>query len=180
LAKKNPIFTVDWESWWDAIPQYVYDKKDDRIYEPTIFLLKVLDIFSVKAIFYILGSTMIRNLRVYDTIIKAGHIIGTHGHFHRHNLYIDHPLFRSPYWDTTPMPYPPSGGFFFRLLPFNYIKWAIEKSGVFWIHPHDLDTKHPYVDNKWINLKRHIGLKKSRLKLFRLLSEVEFGEPSKN
>lgn len=106
--------------------------------------------------------------------------MGWHGWYHDHNERDpgEYANFRSPYWDTTPMPWPPSGGFFFRFMPFWYVKWAVKKSGVFWIHPHDLMEDHPRLKNPFLNLKRHWGLKGARAKLDRLLSEVKFDDPA--
>ena len=175
----KPIFTVDWETWFNAvIPKYHWWKYQSDIKEPTMFLLNVLSKYEVTAIFYLLGWLWTRNYELVSEIRNRGHIIGSHGEWHNHGEKSDARYFRSPYWDTTPMPFPPSGGFFFRALPLWYIKWAVIKSGVFWIHPHDIMNHHPALDNKLLHFKRQFGLKQSRLKLNKLLSEVEFGKPS--
>lgn len=145
------------------------------IEEPTRYLLSLLDKYSIKAIFYILDCDRQENSNLYDSIVEAGHTIGSHGKYHYHDEYSDSPLFRSPYWDTTPMPFPPAGGFFFRFMPFWYVKWATKKSGVFWIHPHDLLKWHPTTSSLLLNMKRQLGLNGSRKKLERLLREVSFG-----
>lgn len=177
MAKNLPIFTVDWEDWNHAL----HTEGEDRIGEPTFFLLNLLDKYEVKAIFYILGIAAHDNQVIMEDIYARGHTVGYHGAFHNHNEKGDgHKFFRSPYWDTTPMPHPPSGGFFFRAMPFWYVKWAVQKSGIFWIHPHDLDPGHPQIANPILNWKRHIGLKKARPKLDRLLQEVRFGKPPQN
>lgn len=174
MAEKLPIFTVDWEDWNHAL----HTAGENRIKEPTLFLLSLLKKYEVKAVFYMLGRAIWENYDLAEVIKAGGHVRGWHGHFHDHNDYGDEPLFRSPYWDTTPMPWPPSGGFFFRALPFKYVKWAVKRSGVFWLHPHDIDENHPRLRNPLLNLKRHIGLKGARAKLDRLLSEVQFGSPN--
>lgn len=135
--------------------------------------------YNVKAIFYILGYTKLKQPEVFKWIKDSGHMIADHGEHHSHNYYGEDP-YRSPYWDTTPMPWPPSGGFFFRFMPFWYVKWAVQKSGVFWIHPHDIDEKHPKLRNPFLNWKRHVGLKTAKKKLERLLQEVKFDAPSED
>lgn len=169
------IFTVDWEDWNDAL----HIHGEPRVTEPTYFLLDILDKYEVKAIFYILGVTMINNPLVYQDIVDRGHIIGWHGLTHYHRVPDDGSVdyFRSPYWDNTKLPYPPAGGFFFRFMPFNYVKWAVKESEIFFLHPHDVMPDHPQIKNPFLNWKRHVGLKDARKKLDRLLEEVEFGTP---
>lgn len=180
VERNKPIFTVDWENWNRGLFIGGYT----RIEEPTIYLLNLLRKHKIKAIFYMLGMDVQQNYSLYKKIIADGHIEGDHGYYHYHdegphmadNLYPH----RSPFWDKTPMPWPPSGGFFFRVMPFWYVKWAVLKSGMGWIHPHDLDEGHPRIKNPWLNWKRHVGLKTARKKLERLLQEVQFADPSKN
>lgn len=176
MAETLPIFTVDWEDWNHAL----HIAGENRIQDSTEFLIQILKKYEVKAIFYMLGRAESENLMLaQDLIVRSGHIMGSHGFFHDHDEEAyEAKLYRSPYWDTTPMPYPPSGGFFFRLMPLWYVKWAIKRSGVFWIHPHDLDENHPRLRNPFMNWKRHVGLKSARAKLDQLLSEVTFGEPA--
>jgi Domain of unknown function (DUF3473). len=75
------------------------------------------------------------------------HEVGSHGVHH----YYDEKADRSPYFNQEGIPFPPSGGFFFRVLPLWYVRWAIKKSGIFWIHPHDLDEEHPKLKNPLMN-----------------------------
>lgn len=172
------LFTVDWETWFNAvIPRREWHKYDLDIEEPTEFLLDILDKYNVKAVFYVLGWLRAQKPSLYYEIEDRGHTIGDHGYWHEHNEHSTSALFRSPYWDTTPMPWPPSGGFFFRAMPYWYIKWAIENSGQFWIHPHDIMLDHPKLQNPALNFKRQTGLKESRLKLERLIQELEWYEP---
>lgn len=173
------LFTVDWEAWHSAIyPDS--DEYADRLNDATMFLLGILRKYEVRAIWYVLGKTVLDNQGLFKEIKDEGHVIGWHGMRHYHNLRSKHALFRSPYWDTTPMPWPPSGGFFFRALPYAYVKWAVKKSGQFWIHPHDLMELHPKLPNPLLNLKRQVGQSEARAKLDRLLSEVAWHEPSQN
>lgn len=172
------IFTVDWESWKNAIyPIETWRRLPNLIEEPTNFLLDILDKYEVTAIFYVLGWLRYECPYLYSEIERRGHVIGDHGYWHGHNEKSDYALFRSPYWDTTPMPSPPSGGFFFRAMPYQYVKWAVKRSGQFWIHPHDVMNGHPKLDNKLLNLKRQYGLKTARAKLDRLLQHIEWDSP---
>lgn len=194
MAEKLPIFTVDWEDFYHAVNEPMSGHSSLR---ETDFILDILEKYGVKAIFYCLGQDADCEPELVRKIEGRGHVIGSHGWHHSHNEklndYYDRDCrgllrvilgkndetfpYRSPYWDTTPMPQPPSGGFFFRFMPFWYVKWAVKKSGVFWIHPHDLDEDHPRLKNPLLNWKRHVGLRGARAKLDRLLSEVQFSEP---
>lgn len=171
------VFTVDWEGWNHAL----HIDANPMLEEPTNFLLDILKKYEVKGLFYILGRAFEIHSELCEKMVDEEHDIGSHGFYHDHdelNKDFDIP-YRSPYWDTTPMPMPPSGGFFFRFMPFWYVKWAVEKSGMFWIHPHDLMEDHPKLKNPFLNWKRHVGLKGARAKLDRLLSEVKWDDPTK-
>ena len=172
------IFTVDWESYFNAvIPKEYWANLELDIDEPTHFLLDILDKYDIKAIFYVLGWLRYERFDLYNEIEKRGHVMGYHGYWHERNEKSDGALFRSPYWDTTPMPWPPAGGFFFRIIPVWYIKWAVKRSGVMWLHPHDVMKEHPRLSNPFLNFKRQIGIKQSRLKLEKLLNEIEWENP---
>lgn len=168
------------------------------------WLFSELNRRGISALVYVNGWMLEMNKKSIPQILKSlsvvgekgsSHVFGSHGYSHRHNekagnesdiktrkLMKDCELepsasYRSPYWDTTPMPWPPSGGFFFRSMPYTYVKWAVETSGVFWIHPHDVMENHPRLKNPLLNWKRRIGQKTARAKLERLLSEIEWGKP---
>jgi len=93
----------------------------------------------------------------------------SHGEYH----YYDEKADRSPYFNQEGIPFPPAGGFFFRILPMAYLRWAIKRSGIFWIHPHDLDENHPKLKNPFMNWKRHVGLKGAKKKLEALLASID-------
>jgi len=193
MVKDGPTFTVDLEDYYDALPIEDRAGSERLVYANAMFLLNTLEKYNVKAIFYCLGSVAEEYPHLMLIIRKRGHVIGSHGYWHGHNEKIgdasdflsrkvlpDSICYRSPYWDTTPMPWPPSGGFFFRALPLWLVKLNSRLSGTFWIHPHDVVEKHPKLKSRFINWKRNIGLKNSRQKLDRLLKEVRFADPSKN
>lgn len=166
------LFTVDLEDWNHALHEENQGRKATMEY---YFILDLLEKYSVKAVFYVLGRFEKENLHT-NLVEYHGHIKKSHGYWHDWGELAD----RSPYWSVDKMPWPPSGGFFFRVMPLWYLKWAIKKSGVFWIHPHDLMENHPKLRNPFLNWKRRVGLKTARAKLDRLLSEVVWDEPSKN
>lgn len=175
---KSAIFTVDLEDWNHALHQV---KRGHNSVDSVNWLIYKLNQCKVKAIFYVLGRFSDEFPGMVDAIKAQGHVMGDHGYSHDHGESQQYPrinqYYRSPYWDSEPMPWPPSGGFFFRVMPYEYVKWAVKKSGVFWIHPHDLDEKHPKLKNPWLNWKRRVGLKSARRKLERLLSEVKWKDP---
>lgn len=174
----DPIFTVDLEDWNHAIHIH---KNGHSSFNNLFTLLAMLENNNVKALFYILGRFEDEHQGITSFIHEKGHDIGSHGFYHDHDEKSPFPImipYRSPYWDTTPMPFPPSGGVFFRFMPLWYIKWALKKSGVFWLHLHDLDKEHPKLKNPIMNWKRHVGLKTARAKLERLLREVKWGAAS--
>lgn len=131
------------------------------------WLIELLEQYAVNPQVYVLEND--RHLYSHELwdVVKP---IQSHGVHH----YYDEKADRSPYFNQEGIPFPPSGGFFFRLLPLWYIRFAIRRSGVFWIHPHDLDENHPKIKNPFMNWKRHVGLKGARKKLERLLQEVDF------
>jgi len=172
----RPKFTVDWEEWFSGtVPQEEWGNCESLISEPTFWLLRQLKFYCVKATFYCLGHSVQYNPAVFQAIKEDGHVIGSHGYRHGRNEW-EPGLFRSPFWDTTPMP-GWSGGVFFRVLPYGLLLRNLEKSGIFWIHPHDLLARHPRLKNPIYNFKRQIGLGGVREKLKRLLNEVDWRDP---
>ena len=174
-GKREVLFSVDMEDYNHALHIV---KKGYTAQESALWLLKQLSLYKIKAVVYVLGRFAEEFPDVVREFIKEGHIIGDHGHYHDYGEAQEYPFinkfYRSPYWATEKMPYPPSGGFFFRFMPYWYVKAAAEDSGVFWIHPHDIMENHPKLKNPWLNWKRHIGLKGARKKLERLMKELKW------
>ena len=192
MGKKEVVFTVDLEDWYHALEDEYYKTELSAAFKEIVpYLILLLEDHGIKAIFYVLGWIAYKDESQIRLISDEGHIIGSHGTLHKKGEKIgdfsdrrcrdlldyivnkETLYYRSPYWDTTPMPWPPAGGFFFRFMPYWYVKWAVKKSGVFWIHPHDLYENHPKLKNPWLNWKRHVGLKNARRKLERLLSDQD-------
>lgn len=148
-----PVFTIDLEDWNDAL----HIPNNDHSSLPCFLdLIKLLDKNKISAVIYSLE---------YIKFINKNHIIKTHGKYHRWWENAD----RRPYqWLGL------TGGFWFRVLPYWFIKWQVIQQGLFYIHPHDLDINHPKLSNPILNWKRHVGLKTVWSKLERLIKEVPF------
>ncbi len=190
-----PIFTVDLEDHLSAIVPFKNRPTElcDYCYSSTEWLLDKLAEYKVKAIFYILGMTSAKSLLV--RIRDEGHTLGSHGFFHNHKEhefdqsdflcrkilgYVKY--YRSPYWDTTPRP-GKAGGFYLRVLPYTEIKDELIRTGILYVHPHDILNHdiYPkcrlYYKNSFYWCKRHIGLATARPKIEQLLYEVKWDEP---
>lgn len=174
------LFTVDWEPVFSFKPYGTYwEKNDPLVDEPTQYLLDLLRRHDVKAIFYCVGWLRDRKMKLFEQIYDEGHLLGDHTYLHtyekRSKEELDNPLFRAPRWQGVKRLY--SGGFWFRLMPYWWIKKEVEKTGVFFIHPHDLLFDHPDCGNPIKTFERRLGLKTSRDKLERLMREVKFENP---
>ena len=160
-------FTLDLEDWNHGLHEH--SKGHSSAYVVTDFLLPLLKKHRIRATFYVLGRFMKEQPETVQEVIRDGHIIKDHGYWHDYG----EPADRSPYFSNGDMP-GWSGGFFFRLFPLPIFKWFLKRSGVFWLHPHDIDANHPTCRNFILNVKRHWGLKNAQSKLERLCEEVEF------
>ena len=174
-------FTVDLE-WPDSalVSPDQWGQCDAGALTATSVLLGKLNHAKVKARFYVLGYIAERWPEFIRQIAQSGHQLGSHGYWHAREEH-EGDLFdqrtrallpscegyRSPYWSTTPRP-GWSGGVFFRTLPYQWLKWEIERSGIFWIHPHDL--YHAQVGP----LRRRVFFCDPWKRLDRLLAEVDF------
>lgn len=162
-------FTIDWEPW-NSFESHDKWNAHESIDEPTHYLLDLLRRHKIKAIFYCVGWLQFRRVDLIDLIQKDGHVIGYHSYFHQHDddeIPNDRP-YRAPRWKDEKRLY--SGGFWFRIMPYWWIKREVEKTGIFFIHPHDVLLEHP--DCGIRTLDRRLGLKTSRNKLERLCREV--------
>lgn len=180
----KPVFTVDWEAYFCYRPySSFWEENDPLVEEPTMYLLDLLRRHNIKAIFYCLGWLVDKRPDLFELIKKEGHIIGWHTYYHNNqqvkwpNKFIDDKVipFRAPRFKGEPRLY--SGGFWFRFLPYSWSKKLLEKSGVFYIHPHDVLPWHPTEPSLRHNFKRCWGLDTVRDKLEKLCREVEFENP---
>ena len=261
------ILTFDIEDWYhpNLTEKTLLSKMEieDRVVEPTLRIIKMLDDTENSATFFVLGDVAEKFPELIQKIESQGHELGSHGY--KHNLvynYTEHQFetdirksleilgetasqkilgYRAPSWslsDKTPWAwevlyslgftydssvypfktflygdssaqrfaydinlqngvkfteippsvaevfskrFPFSGGFFFRIAPFWYIKRCIRqynklgKPAVIYLHPWEIDVDQPRlpVDAK----KRFIlyaNLKKTEEKLFRMLEEFKF------
>jgi len=165
---KKPVFEIHLEEWNHALHVDGGDHKSD-LFE----LLNLLLIFKVNPVIYMLKDWEFENKRIANELRSAHYLIKSHGIHH----YYDEKADRSPYFNQEGQP-GLCGGFFFRVLPLWIVKKEVIKTGLFYIHPHDLDIDHPKLKNPLMDFKRRVGLKTARAKLVRLLKEIEFGTPS--
>ena len=166
IKSSRPIFTCDLEDWHHGLH---VNKGNHSSIKSVWWLQYKLNQYKVRAVFYVLGQFSDEWPGKVDSLRSEGHVIKSHGQYHYANEEAD----RKPYsWLGF------TGGFYFRALPYWFIKWQVELNNQFYIHPHDLDEEHPQLRNKFLDWKRHIGLKQSRMKLERLLQEVKWDDPS--
>jgi hypothetical protein len=73
------------------------------------------------------------------------------------------------------------GGAYFRILPYPIFKYKFrqinkERSGIFYIHPWELDPAHPYLASlpKRIRLPHYFNLGNTEKKIEKLLNDFEF------
>jgi polysaccharide deacetylase family protein (PEP-CTERM system associated) len=88
-APRN-VFTVDLEEWFHICsvggplaPQH-WDRLPSRIEQTTHRVLELLDSTRVQSTFFVVGWVAERYPRLIETIVAAGHEIGSHGYAHRH------------------------------------------------------------------------------------------------
>jgi len=162
---KKVIFTVDLESWNDGL--HVESQNHCSLNE-LYWILGILEKYKIKAIFYVLGKFEDEYPEAISSVFNYGHILKSHGTNHYRHEEAD----RKPYsWLGF------TGGFYFRALPYWFVKREVIRKGMFYCHPHDFDENHPVLVNPFMNWKRHIGLGTAKDKLERLLMEVRFDEP---
>jgi hypothetical protein len=166
-TKKKIKFTVDWEVWNSYDPHYKWDASS-YIDEPTHYLLDLLRRHDIKAIFYCVGWLKDNRADLYKSIQADGHVLGDHTYFHNGRTTFSPS--REPRWKGEKRLF--SGGFWFRLMPYWWIKKEVEKEGIFFIHPHDVLLEHPKCGLRTFD--RNIGLKTSRDKLERLVRELDW------
>ncbi len=74
------------------------------------------------------------------------------------------------------------GGFYFRVLPYWFVKWGINRinkldkqPAVFYLHPYEIDVKKPKSSQGLRNnFILHANIKKAEQKLFNLLTDFKF------
>lgn len=170
------IFTVDWEHVNSFKPFSEWSKEKPLVDEPTEYLLDLLRRHKIKAIFYVVGFLRFSRPILFSQIVKEGHVIGDHTW--SHDVNDDQPRFlpyRAPRWEGQKRLY--SGGFWFRAMPYWWVKREVEKTRIFFIHPHDVIQEHPDCGSRLKTFERRLGLKTSRDKLERLCREVKWDEP---
>jgi len=163
---KRVVFTVDLEDWNHGLH---CDKRGHTSGKAVAYLEGLLARKNIKAIFYVLGDYDREVIGMTDGLRDEGHAVMSHGEHHTRN---EPTADRKPYsWLGF------TGGFYFRLFPYKLIKWFVERKGMFYIHPHDLDEDHPKLKNPIMNWKRRVGLKTARMKLERLTNDIKWKTP---
>jgi len=79
------MFTVDLEEWYcDKIfPGFNPDKSKDYVIRSTRPLLRLLEKYNIKAIFFVLGSILDKHPDLIKEIHEKGHEIASHGYSHK-------------------------------------------------------------------------------------------------
>jgi hypothetical protein len=172
------VFTVDWEPYYSFKPYgKFWETNNPMVDEPTNYLLDLLRRHNIKAIFYVVGWLRYQRPLLFSKIVSEGHIIGDHTYYHKVNTNIvkNHGVpFRAPRWHGEKRLY--SGGFWFRVMPYWWLKREVENTRTFFVHPHDVILEHPECGIRTFD--RRLGLKTSRDKLERLCREVTWEKPS--
>ena len=170
------VFTVDWEPFWCFKPYGpLWENSDPHVEEPTMYLLDLLRRHDIKAIFYVVGWLRNNCRELFDNIEKEGHVIGNHTYYHNGGNVTLEENFRGPRWFGEKRLY--SGGFWLRTMPYWWIKREVEKTGILFVHPHDILLEHVDCGEPIKTLERSLGIKTSRDKLERLCRELSWDEP---
>ena len=87
-ADMRNVFTVDLEEWFHvcgvggALARENWDRLPSRVEQTTRIVLDLLDTFQVRATFFVVGWVGDRYPRLIETVLAAGHEIGSHGYHH--------------------------------------------------------------------------------------------------
>ena len=92
------FMTIDLEDWYNAhdyaIPTDLWDSCESRVEKNTYELLDLLGKHEVKAIFFVLGYIANRHPKLIKEISARGHIIASHGYWHKKLYEMDQEAFR--------------------------------------------------------------------------------------
>jgi peptidoglycan-N-acetylglucosamine deacetylase len=87
-ADTRNVFTVDLEEWFHvcgvggALARENWDRLPARVEQTTRIVLDLLDALQVRATFFVVGWVGDRYPRLIETVMAAGHEIGSHGYHH--------------------------------------------------------------------------------------------------
>ncbi len=168
------------------------------------------DVIKTKALLEDLSGTLIKGYRaasysINDSNMWALEILAETGHLYsssiypvKHDLYgvPDAPRFAfRPHGETGILEipvttvelfgknFPCGGGGFFRLYPYQFSRWAINRinhhdgqSGIFYFHPWEIDTDQPQQNNIGMKtrFRHYLNLEKMHDRLSRLLQDFEW------
>jgi len=159
----GPKFEIHLEEWNHAL------HIDGRGHQSDVnWLYDLLAKHNIMPISYVLKDWADENSDTNCHLVNSMYTVKSHGVHH----YYDEKADRSPYFNQEGIP-GFCGGFFFRLLPSWLIRMEIRRTGMFYIHPHDLDVNHPKLKNPLMNWKRHVGLKGAKKKLEALIESID-------
>jgi polysaccharide deacetylase family protein (PEP-CTERM system associated) len=136
-----------------------------------------------------------------EILAEAGFVYDSSVHPIAHDLYDNRNAPRYPYhllgdslleipistvqlWKRN-LPF--SGGGYFRMLPYSYVRWAMRKvnrvdgrSAVFYVHPWEIDPKQPRLPaGPRSRFRQYTGLKRVETNLRRLCKDFDFGPITK-
>jgi len=76
--------TIDVEHWWcnEFLKKYLPENREDQLVDSVKFILDILDRYSVRATFFVLGSAAEEHPEVLEMIYERGHEIGSHAYSH--------------------------------------------------------------------------------------------------
>ena len=168
----TPIFEVHLEEWNHAL--HIDGRGHHSPTQPLFDLLHKYGIFPTVYVLEDYNLELTEDQKV-DLYWENG--LGWEFKSHGVHHYYDEKADRSPYFNQEGQP-GLCGGFFFRVLPLWLVKKEVERTGLFYIHPHDLDDRHPKIKNPVLNFKRQVGTKGALKKLERLLQTGIFSERS--
>ncbi len=126
--------TIDVEDYWSIFSRDwlgLDQEPSDAVVKNTEWFLETLDLFSVKATFFVLGRVAIRFPGLVRKIARAGHEIGSHGISHEQIFKFTKEQFRSEITDSKKLLEDIVSGlvFGYRAPAFSIMpqtKWALE------------------------------------------------------
>lgn len=261
------LMTFDLEDWYHGnfLDENIFGKNDvDRVVEPTLTILEMLQESGNSATFFVLGCVAEKHPELIKKIHQQGHEIASHSYEHNLIYKLNKNEFqkdveksvkilegiigdkiigyRAPYWsinyemewvweslkqngiiyDSSIYPFktyyygdnnasrfkhnlswnennslieiPPStleimnnripfcGGFYFRILPYWVVRWAINRinnlenyAAVFYLHPYEIDVNKPRSSKGFRNnFILHVNIKKAEKKLRKIMKDFKF------
>src|SRR4051812_34516371 len=122
------VFTVDLEEWFhvcgvggELAPEN-WDRLPSRVEHTTRILLDLLDAVQVRATFFVVGWIADRYPRLIETVLAAGHEVGSHGYRHARAFDLGPDAFRQDLRDSLRALAAAGAG---RVATFRAPEWSI-------------------------------------------------------